>query len=99
MTIPDKKLEGFYWQQMYKLGCASRANGPIMDTSGPWFEPSPWPYITWDLNVQLCYWALNTSNHLDIAASLPNALKRYQPAFNQQCNSARMEKRCGLFGT
>ncbi|MVN20721.1 glycosyl hydrolase family 95 catalytic domain-containing protein [Mucilaginibacter arboris] len=78
MTIPDKKLESFYWQQIYKLGCASRANGPVMDTSGPWFQPTPWPYITWDLNVQLCYWALNTSNHLDIAASLPNTLKRYQ---------------------
>lgn len=78
LTIPDKELEGFYWLQMYKLGCASRAKGPIMDTSGPWFQDTPWPYITWDLNVELCYWALNTSNHLDIAMSLPNSLEKYQ---------------------
>lgn len=78
LSIPDKELEGFYWLQMYKLGCASRAQGPIMDTSGPWFQDTPWPYITWDLNVELCYWALNTSNHLDIAMSLPNSLKKYQ---------------------
>ena len=77
LTIPDKELEGFYWLQMYKLGCASRAKGPIMDTSGPWFQDTPWPYITWDLNVELCYWALNASNHLDIALSLPNSLKKY----------------------
>jgi alpha-L-fucosidase 2 len=74
MTIPDKALEKMYYLQLYKVGSASRANGPLMDTSGPWFQATPWPYITWDLNVQLCYWLLNTSNHLDLAQSLPNTL-------------------------
>lgn len=76
--IPDPALEKMYYLQLYKVGSASRANGPIMDTSGPWFQATPWPYITWDLNVQLCYWFLNTSNHLDIAQSLPNTLNRNQ---------------------
>nr|WP_294894369.1 hypothetical protein [uncultured Pedobacter sp.] len=49
-----------------------------MDTSGPWFQATPWPYITWDLSVQLCYRLLNTSNHLDIAQSLPNSLLKNQ---------------------
>lgn len=74
MSIPDKSLERLYWLQMYKIGSANRANGPMMDTSGPWFQATPWPYITWDLNVQLCYWPLNVSNHLDLAMSLPNSL-------------------------
>ncbi|TDG36154.1 alpha-L-fucosidase [Pedobacter changchengzhani] len=78
MTIPDKNLEKMYYLQLYKVGSATRANGPIMDTSGPWFQSTPWPYITWDLNVQLCYWMLNTSNHLDIAQSLPNTLYNNQ---------------------
>jgi alpha-L-fucosidase 2 len=78
MSIPDKNLEGLYWLQMYKLGSATRAKGPIMDTSGPWFETTPWPYLTWDLNVQLCYWALNASNHVDIGMSLPNTLNKYK---------------------
>lgn len=76
LSIPDKQLEGLYWLQLYKVGSACRANGPIMDTSGPWLQETPWPYITWDLNVQLCYWLLNGSNHLDLAMSLPNALSR-----------------------
>ncbi len=76
LSIPDKQLERLYWLQMYKFGSACRANGPVMDTSGPWFQDTPWPYITWDLNVQLCYWALNTSNHLDVAMSLPNSLNK-----------------------
>lgn len=76
LSIPDKNLERLYWLQLYKLGSANRPNGPIMDTSGPWFQQTPWPYLTWDLNVQLCYWTLNTSNHLDIAMSLPNSLNR-----------------------
>jgi alpha-L-fucosidase 2 len=78
MSIPDKNLEGLYWLQLYKLGSATRADGPIMDTSGPWFETTPWPYLTWDLNVQLCYWALNASNHVDIGMSLPHSLNKYK---------------------
>ncbi|KQS36773.1 glycoside hydrolase family 95-like protein [Pedobacter sp. Leaf194] len=76
LSISDKKMERLYWLQLYKIGSANRANGPIMDTSGPWLQDTPWPYITWDLNVQLCYWMMNTSNHVDLAYSLPNSLAR-----------------------
>jgi hypothetical protein len=76
VSIPDKKLEALYWLQLYKIGASNRANGPMMDTSGPWFQKTTWPYITWDLNVQLCYWPLNTSNHLDLAANLSNVLQQ-----------------------
>lgn len=76
LSIPDKELESLYWLQMYKIGASNRAEGPMMDTSGPWFQDTTWPYITWDLNVQLCYWPLNVSNHLDLAHNLPNVLTK-----------------------
>lgn len=76
VSIPDTRLESFYWQQMYKMACATRSDRPMMDTAGPWIQPTPWPYITWDLNVQLCYWPTYASNRLHLAESLINTLHR-----------------------
>ncbi len=51
----------------------------MMDTAGPWQVSSPWAYITWDLNVQLCYWLPVTSNHVDdIGVSLVNHLDKWK---------------------
>ena len=74
VSLPDARMETIYWHQIYKLAAAGRADGPMLDTAGPWLQPTPWPYITWDLNVQLCYWPVCASNHLDIGQSLLNTL-------------------------
>src|ERR1051325_8169735 len=37
LTFPDARLEAYYWIQIYKLGSAMRADGPILDLNGPWF--------------------------------------------------------------
>ncbi len=39
-----------------------------MATSGPWLEPTPWPATWWNLNVQLEYWLIHGSNHLELDA-------------------------------
>lgn len=74
LTLPDGVKENFYWIQMYKLACATRADRALIDNTGPWLTVTPWPNAWWNLNVQLTYWPLNASNHLDLAASLENAL-------------------------
>lgn len=74
VSIPDTRLESFYWHQMYKMACATRPGRPMMDTAGPWIQPTPWPYITWDLNVQLCYWPVCASNRLELGQSLVDTL-------------------------
>jgi alpha-L-fucosidase 2 len=66
ISLPDERLQSFYWIQLYKVAAASRAGGPIMATSGPWLEPTPWPAVWWNLNVQLEYWLINGSNHLEL---------------------------------
>lgn len=63
-------LEGFYWNQMYKLHSAVRSGGVALDLMGPWFQPSGWLYYWFDLNVQLQYWPLYTANRLDLADTL-----------------------------
>ncbi len=74
LSIPDKKLEGFYWIQLYKLASATRANGALIDNQGPWLQETPWPGAWWNLNVQLTYWLNNVSNHAEFNHSLINTL-------------------------
>ncbi|RSM78985.1 Tat pathway signal sequence domain protein [Kibdelosporangium aridum] len=66
LSIPDELLQSFYWIQLYKIASASRQSGPIMATTGPWIEPTPWPSLWNNLNVQLEYWLAYGSNHLEL---------------------------------
>ncbi|HZP59139.1 MAG TPA: hypothetical protein VFB27_02365, partial [Opitutaceae bacterium] len=78
LSIPDARLEAFYWIQVYKLGSAMRADGPVLDLMGPWFRRTPWPRIWWNLNAQLTYSPLFTANRLPLAESLFGALDRHR---------------------
>ena len=66
LTIPDARMEAFYWIQTYKLAAASREGGPPVDLFGPWFRVSQWPGIWWNLNIQLTYWPVYAGNHLEL---------------------------------
>jgi len=86
LSIPDTRLEAFYWNQVYKMASASRPGRPQVDLLGPWFRdtcavpatatlpPSrcrtPWPYYWWNLNTQLTYWIQLASNRLELGESL-----------------------------
>lgn len=74
LTLPEAQKENFYWAQMYKLASATRADRDLIDNTGPWLTVTPWPNAWWNLNVQLTYWALNTSNRLALAESLEKAV-------------------------
>ncbi len=80
VSVPDARLESFYWIQIYKLGAAMRPDGPVLDLMGPWFRYTPWPRIWWNLNVQLTYHPLMTANRLPLAESLFTALDRKRQA-------------------
>lgn len=68
LSLPDARLQRFYWIQLYKVAAAARKDAPVMATSGPWLEPTPWPNTWWNLNVQLEYWLIHGSNHLELDA-------------------------------
>ncbi len=74
LSIPDTRLESFNWIQMYKLGSATRADRPAIDLLGPWYCDSLWLIIWWNLNIQLTYWPILASNHLDLGESLTKML-------------------------
>lgn len=70
LSIPDSRLEAFYWIQMYKLASAWREDGPAIDLNGPWFRVTQWPGIWWNLNIQLTYWPVYAGNRLEIGRNL-----------------------------
>jgi alpha-L-fucosidase 2 len=69
LSIPDTRLEGFYWIQMYKMASGTRPGRPALDLLGPWFYRSPWLKIWWNLNLQLTYWPQLTGNRLELGQS------------------------------
>ncbi|MGA2541733.1 MAG: glycoside hydrolase family 95-like protein [Verrucomicrobiota bacterium] len=70
LSIPDTRLESFYWLQMYKLASATRADRMPIDLNGPWFNTTPWPKIWWNLNIELTYWPVLTANRLELGEPL-----------------------------
>lgn len=68
VSVPDERLQSFYWIQLYKIASATRESAPVMATTGPWLQPTGWPNIWWNLNVQLEYWMINGTNHFELDA-------------------------------
>ncbi|MFJ8963156.1 glycosyl hydrolase family 95 catalytic domain-containing protein [Lentzea sp. NPDC102401] len=77
LSFGDQRLQSFYWIQLYKVASGSRAGGPVMATTGPWLERTPWAAAWWNLNVQLEYWLIHGSNHLELD-SIASTLKGSQ---------------------
>ncbi len=70
LSIPDGQMESFYWIQMYKMATCSRPDGPALDILGPFFRVTQWPGLWWNLNIQLTYWNVLQSNHLELGENL-----------------------------
>lgn len=79
LEFSNQKWQSFYNIQMYKLACATREEAiEVIDSQGPWLTKTGWPGTWWNLNVQLSYSPLYTSNHLQVAQSLINAIKAHE---------------------
>ncbi len=110
LSIPDARLESFYWIQMYKMASATRADRPIMDLAGPWYmRGTQWPGIWWNLNVQCAYAPFYVSNHNDLADSLIDWMIKYQDNLEANANGngryaigrscpITLERRCNTSG-
>lgn len=77
LTIPDARMEAFYWIQIHKFASASREGGPAVDLFGPWFRVSQWPGIWWNLNIQLTYWPVYAGNRLALGANYLDVVDRH----------------------
>ena len=95
LSIPDQRLQSFYWIQLYKVASAARAAAPVMATSGPWLEPTPWPATWWNLNVQLEYWLIHGSNHLELDA-MTRAVEQFRDNLSGQLAPAYRADSAGI---
>jgi alpha-L-fucosidase 2 len=78
LSLPDLRMQSFYWLQQYKLASATRADQPALDLMGPWFKQTPWPAYWFNLNIQLSYSPLYAANRLGIATSLMQIIDQQQ---------------------
>ena len=86
ITIPDTRLESFYYIQMYKMASATRPGRPAIDLMGPWFRTTPWAKIWWNLNIQLSL--------LAAAHRQPAGTRRIAPrTTRQQCRHPGQKRR------
>jgi hypothetical protein len=69
VSVPDSQIEGFYWNQVYKLACATRQDRMVIDLLGPWYRSTGWPRIWWNLNIQLAYSPVYAANRLELGES------------------------------
>ncbi len=70
VTLPDARLESFYWIQLYKMASATRENLPVVDLMGPWFKPSVWASYWQNLNTQLAYYSVLPANHPELGENI-----------------------------
>ncbi|GLZ35081.1 hypothetical protein Lesp02_72680 [Lentzea sp. NBRC 105346] len=106
VSIPDQRLQSFHWIQLYKAASGTRAGGTVMATCGPWLEQTPWPAVWWNLNIQLEYWLIHGSNHLELDAlsttlrdNIDQMIKNVRPEYQDDCAGVgRSTDRTGLKG-
>ncbi|WP_316810100.1 glycosyl hydrolase family 95 catalytic domain-containing protein [Pedobacter heparinus] len=70
ISVPDSRLESFWWIQQYKMASATRVGAYPIDLMGPWYKTTPWPKYWWNLNIQLTYYPFFSSNHVELVGPL-----------------------------
>ena len=76
VSIPDPRAESYYWINIYKLYCTTRADQSPIDVHGMWMDNTGWPNVWWNMNLQLAYYVQATANRLDLAESLCSTLDK-----------------------
>ena len=87
LSVPDAQVEGFYWIQMYKLGCATRQDRQVIDLLGPWYRSTSWPRIWWNLNIEIAYAPVYAANHLELGESFTRFIDAKRDNFELNAKS------------
>ncbi len=85
VTVPDPRIESFYWIQWYKLGSAMRPEGPMVDLMGPWYRDSVWTAYWQNLNTQLALYTVHAGNHADLGDVMCRWIERDRDLLVSNC--------------
>ncbi|WP_372846787.1 hypothetical protein, partial [Pontiella sp.] len=78
VSVGDVFWDSFYWIQQYKLACATRDQGWIIDNQGPWLQPTPWNALWWNLNIQLSHSVGYEANRRGMVSALSHGLDTHR---------------------
>ena len=70
ISIPHPQMESLYWGLQYKLASMMRKGSPLCDLMGPWYKPTSWPGVWWNLNTQMLFSSLHVSNQQELVSTL-----------------------------
>jgi len=93
LSLPDTRLEGFYWIQMYLLGCMARPDGITPSIGGVWPGlDNGWSQMCgndyhWNLNNQGILMPIYTANRLELGFSTYDLLERARPTMAEFCRT------------
>jgi alpha-L-fucosidase 2 len=82
VEIPDGNLLRQYHFGLYLLGSSSRRGFPMPGLQGLWSTKntgSGWNDYTNDLNIQMNYWPVYASNHLELAWPYYDTVRKWLP--------------------
>lgn len=84
LSIPDTRLEGYYWTEIYKLGCLARPGGIHMCIQGPWMnDDNLWLVCDndyhWNMQQPENLWPVYTANRLEFGLPLFDMLEKQLP--------------------
>ncbi|MBT3376971.1 MAG: hypothetical protein HN742_39550 [Lentisphaerae bacterium] len=81
LSIPDRKVERYYWIQIYKMAAAMRPDGPVLDEIGPWLRATGWARVWCNTNIQILYHSTMTSNRLELCKPFITLFNSNKPVF------------------
>ena len=91
VLLCDKKLQNYYYLQLYRFVSGTRQDGVLLDLMGPWYKNTGWPGVWWNLNIQLTYSFMCTANHPEYLKPLVDILYDNRKMLSENCELGRSD--------
>lgn len=90
ITIPDTRLEGYYYLQMYVLASCTRPHGVHMTMCGPWSDDNNMMPICgndyhWNNEQQMQVWPVYTSNRVEFGDPMLEMIEKHLDTLMDAC--------------
>lgn len=90
ISIPDTRLEGYYYLQMYMLACSTRPDGVHMTLCGPWTDDNNLLPICsndyhWNLEQEMQMWPVYASNRVEFGEPMLDMIENNMDTLKEVC--------------
>lgn len=90
ISIPDTRLEGYYYLQMYMLASSTRPHGVHMTMCGPWSDDNNMMPICgndyhWNNEQEMQVWPVYTSNRVEFADPMLEMIENHLDTLKEVC--------------